>query len=118
MVTIDQVVGLYSIAKVYVIQKYLAHPLVKGMVPKYLFDLNIVQQRYEILTNVQIGLIMHLIGSHSIKIVVAKDIICTLASSNNLRNNKAIVKVPRVDKRNIKRGAEICMLLDTMNETF
>jgi len=40
MVTIDEVVGLDTITKANVIQKYLAHPLVKGMVPKYLFDLN------------------------------------------------------------------------------
>jgi hypothetical protein len=38
MVTIDEVVGLNSITKVDVVQKYLAHPLVKRMVPKYLFD--------------------------------------------------------------------------------
>jgi hypothetical protein len=40
MVIVDEVVGSDSITKVDVIQKYLAHPLVKGMVPKYLFDLN------------------------------------------------------------------------------
>jgi hypothetical protein len=34
MVTIDEVVGLNSTTKANVIQKYLAHPLVKGMVPK------------------------------------------------------------------------------------
>jgi CRISPR/Cas system-associated exonuclease Cas4 (RecB family) len=50
MVTIDEVVGLNSTTKVDVIQKYLAHPLVKGMVSKYLFDLSNVQQKHEVLT--------------------------------------------------------------------
>jgi hypothetical protein len=40
MVIVDEVVGSYSITKADVIQKYLAHPLVKRMVPKYLIDLN------------------------------------------------------------------------------
>jgi hypothetical protein len=40
MVTINEVVGQNSIAKVDVIQEYLGHPFVKGMVPKYLFDLS------------------------------------------------------------------------------
>lgn len=40
MVTMDEVVGLDSIPKADIIQKYLVHPLVKGMVPKYLSDLN------------------------------------------------------------------------------
>jgi hypothetical protein len=41
------------------------------------------------------------------KIVVAKDIVCTLISSNNLHNNKAIARVLGVDRRNIKRGWDI-----------
>jgi hypothetical protein len=118
MVTRDEVVGLNSTTKVDVIQKYLAHPLVKGMVPKYLFDLSNVQQKHEVLTIVQTCLVMHMTSSCLTKIVVAKDIVCTLISSNNLHNNKAIVRVLGVDRRNIKRGWEKRVLLSIMNETL
>jgi hypothetical protein len=40
VVTVDEVVGLDSTIKANVIQKYLAHPLVKGMVPKYFSNLS------------------------------------------------------------------------------
>lgn len=40
MVIVDEVVGSDTITKADVIQKYPVHALVKGMVPKYLFDLN------------------------------------------------------------------------------
>jgi hypothetical protein len=88
------------------------------MVLKYLFDLSNVQQRPKILTNVQTCLVMHLTSSCLTKIVVAKDIVCTLTSSNNLHISKAIARELGVDRRNIKMGWEKRVLLDTMNETF
>jgi hypothetical protein len=52
MIIVDEVVGLDSTIKANVIQKYLAHALVKGMVPKFFFDLSNGKQRHEVLTNV------------------------------------------------------------------
>jgi hypothetical protein len=98
MITIDEVVGLDSTTKADVIQKCPAHPLVKGMIPKHLFDLSNVQQKHEVLTNVQTCLVMHLTSSCLTKIVVAKDIVCTLASSNNLHSSKAIARKLGVDR--------------------
>jgi hypothetical protein len=118
VVIIDKVVGLVSTIKVDVIQKYLVHVLVKGMVPKYLYDLNNVQQIHEVLTNVQIGLITHLTCSHPTKIMVVKEIVYTFISYDNLHSNKAIARVLRVDRQNIKRGVEKHVLLDTMIEAF
>jgi hypothetical protein len=77
VVIVDEFVGLNSTIKVDVIQKYLVHLLVKGMVPKYLFNQNNVQQRHEVLTNVQTCLVMHLTSSCPTNIVVAKDIVYT-----------------------------------------
>jgi hypothetical protein len=81
MVIVNEVVGSDSITKTDVIQKYFAHLVVNGMVPKYLFDLNNVYQRHEVLTNVQTSLITHLTNSHLKKIKIVKDIVSTFTSS-------------------------------------
>lgn len=81
MVIVNEVVGSDSITKANVIQKYLVHLVVKGMVPKYLFDLNNIYQRHEVLTNVQTSLITHLTNSHLKKKMVVKDIVSTFTSS-------------------------------------
>ncbi len=119
MVIVDEVIGLDSTIKANVIQKYLAHMLVKGMVPKFFFYLNNGQRRHEVLTNVQTSLVTHLISSCPTKIVVVTDIVYTLASFDNLCSiSMATIKVLRANKQNIKRGLDICVLLDTMNEAF
>jgi hypothetical protein len=67
---------------------------------------------------VQTSLVTYLTGSHLKKTMVIKDIVCTFASSNNLRNNMTIAKVLGVDKQNIMEGVETHVLLNIMNETF
>jgi hypothetical protein len=81
MVIVNEVVGSDSITKTDVIQKYLAHLVVNGMVPKYLFDLNNVYQRHEVLTNVQTSLVTYLTNSHLKKIKIVEDIVSTFTSS-------------------------------------
>jgi transcription initiation factor TFIIIB Brf1 subunit/transcription initiation factor TFIIB len=50
--------------------------------------------------------------------VVAKNIVYTFTSYDNLHSSKAIAQVLRVDRKNIKRGVERCVLLDIVNEAF
>jgi hypothetical protein len=58
MVIIDEVVEKNYSAKMWVIRKYLGHSLINEMVPKYFSNLRNAQHRHEVLTNVQIGLVI------------------------------------------------------------
>jgi hypothetical protein len=51
------------------------------MIPEFLKDLDSIKWNLEILNNFKYGLITHLLGSRKIELVVAKNIICTLASN-------------------------------------
>lgn len=55
----------------------------------------------------------YLSGVRQSKIVMAKDIVCTLASSSNMENRRRVADVLGVDRRNLKRGMERRFLLDT-----
>jgi len=58
MVIINKVVEKKFSSKTWVIQKYLGHSLINEMVPKYFSNLKNAQHRHEVLTNVQIGLVI------------------------------------------------------------
>jgi hypothetical protein len=101
-----------------VFEKLLGHLLVKGMLPSYYSNISIVKHNQEVVENLKDGLSFHLVGEHNSKLVVAKDIVYTLASSQSLSSGQGITKVLGVDKRNIKNGIELCILLDTQSDTF
>ncbi len=61
-------------------EKSITQPL-DGMIPEFLKDLDSIKWNLEILNNFKYGLITHLLGSRKIELVVAKNIICTLASN-------------------------------------
>ncbi len=65
--------------------------------------LDSVKHNLEIVNNFKSGLTIHLLGSRKTKLVVAKDIFCTLASSQYVSSNKGVAKMLGVDKRNIKK---------------
>lgn len=63
------------------------------------------------------GLISHLVGSHQSKVVMAKDIACTLVAyahtiESGINSGRGIARLLGVDKWNIKRGMEQQILLD------
>jgi hypothetical protein len=64
-----------------VFKKFLGHSLVKGMLPSYYYDIFIVIHNQEVVENLRDGLSVHLVGQHHSKPIVAKDIICKLATS-------------------------------------
>ena len=52
------------------------------------------------------------------KIVMAKDIVCTLAASSNMGSNRRVADLIGVDRRNLRRGMERRLLLDTQQNAF
>jgi hypothetical protein len=51
------------------------------MIPDYLKDLDLIKHNLEIMSNFKSGLTIHLLGFYKIELVVAKNIVCTLASN-------------------------------------
>lgn len=102
---------------------FLCHPLVKGFLLPYLEDNALLKQSQGVLGNLKDGLISHLVGLYQSKLVMAKDIMCTLATSahtieSGINNGRSIARLLGVDKRNIKRGMEQQILLDTQKDVF
>jgi hypothetical protein len=65
-----------------------------------------------LIENFKFGLSSHAIGPWSNTLAMAKDIVCTFASSQ-MGNNKGVARVLGVDTRNIKKGFERKLLLKT-----
>ncbi len=63
------------------IGKFLSHSLLKDMVPPYLTNLRVVKHKYDVLQNMKEGINTHLAGCRKSKLIMAKDIVCTLTSS-------------------------------------
>jgi len=47
--------------------------------------------------------IEHLVGQKKFDLIIAKDIVCMLASGSTNSNNKVVAKVLSVDKHNVRR---------------
>lgn len=100
------------------IEKLLGQQLLHGMVPDFLVDPSKVKLRHSVLNNLKEGMVDHLIGVRQSKIVMAKDIVCTLASSSNMGSRRSVADVLGVDRRNLKRGMDRRLLLDTQQNAF
>jgi phage regulator Rha-like protein len=64
------------------------------------------------------GISMHLVGSKKSHLVMAKDIICTLASFENMTSSRFVAEVLGMDRRNIKKGINRQVQLDLENQAF
>jgi hypothetical protein len=64
-----------------VFEKFLGHSFATGMLPSYYSNISIVKNNQEVVENLRDGLNTHLVGQCHSKLVVAKDIVCTLATS-------------------------------------
>jgi hypothetical protein len=62
----------------------------EGYVPKYLQDLGKVKQNQVIVDNLKCGLSNYLKGQKTLPIVMAKDIVCTLAMFEKTCSNKQV----------------------------
>jgi hypothetical protein len=49
---------------------------------------------------------------------MVKDIICTFAFNQSLRSIREATRVLGVDRKNIKKGVQRCMMLDTSQNAF
>jgi hypothetical protein len=75
-------------------------------------------QNQEILNNMKFGITNHLVGPKKTQLVVAKNIICMLASGSLIGSSRNVVKVLGVDKRNIRKALERCVQMDIVNNAF
>jgi hypothetical protein len=81
---VDQLKGQNPWYQQLVMDKFLCHPLVQDFVPPYFKNVTNLKHSQQILGNLKEGLITHLVGH---KWVMAKDIMCTFASSSQLRKS-------------------------------
>ncbi len=80
-----------------VIQKFLNHSLLKDMGLPYLINPRVVKHKYDVLQNMKEGINTHWASCRKSKLVMAKDIVCTLTSSQSITSKRTIVKVLGVD---------------------
>lgn len=60
----------------------------------------------------------HLVGQQESKVVMAKDIVCSLIISHVMNNGRGIARLLGVDRWNIKKGMECKILLDIYKDAF
>jgi hypothetical protein len=79
--TINQLIDVPLEIQHEVIGKFLSHSLFKDMGPPYLINLGVVKHKYDVLQNMKESINTHLASHRKSKLVMAKDIVCTLTSS-------------------------------------
>jgi hypothetical protein len=65
-----------------IIEKVLSHDLLSGMLPSYLQDIKRLKQNEQLFENVHSSLIGHVTCQRAFKLALAKDSVCTFASSH------------------------------------
>jgi hypothetical protein len=116
--TAEHLEGVHPLVQNEVVCKFLGHPVVRDIVPTFLQDVSVVHQNHEVIRNMKTGILMHLAGSRKSHLVMAKDIICTLASSENITSSRSVADLLGVDRMNIKKGLDRRVQLDLENEAF
>jgi len=98
----DHFTGTSSSFKQIVFEKLFNHTLTKEIMLDYLQDLQKMKMNQKLIDNLRSILSSHLVSQKSSKTILAKDIICTLATSQSIGSFKKVVKILGVDKKNIK----------------
>jgi hypothetical protein len=101
-----------------VIKKFLSHSLLKDMGPPYLIDPGVVKHKYDVLQNMKEGINTHLASRRKSKLVMAKNIVCTLTSSQSITSKRVVARVLGVNRQNISKVVLRRAQLDIMNDTF
>jgi hypothetical protein len=73
----------------------------KGMIPPFLSNLETMKLQDSVMSNVRDGLKEHLVGVHQSQIVMAKDILCILATNSEVGSGRGLAGILGVDRRNI-----------------
>ncbi len=81
MFVVEQLKNLDCNTQKIVIENFLIHPLVKNMLPNYLANIHCVKTNERVISNLKTKMIDHLVGNKKSQIVVARDIVYTLAFS-------------------------------------
>ena len=85
-----------------------------GMIPPFLRNLDTVKFKHSVISALRDGMKDHLVGVHESKIVMAKDILCTLATNSHIGSGRGLVALLRIDMRNIIRAKGRRLLLDNV----
>jgi len=110
--------GFDIVAHNTILEKVVSHDILVDAMPPYLYDIKTLKHNLQLIENFRSRLREHLIESWSSKLVMAKEIICTLVASRSRGSNKGISWILKVDRRNIKKGIEKHMLLDISRNVF
>jgi hypothetical protein len=90
-----------------VLEKVVGHSLLKSYVPIFLQDMNLVKHSIKIVQNLNRGLSDHCTGVREQKLLMVKDIVCTLATANSSATSaRQMAKLLDVDRQNFKRSFE------------
>jgi hypothetical protein len=100
------------------IQKFLSHAVMKDIVPPFLIDLGTLKLQNSVISSVREGMTDHLVGSKPSKIVMAKNILCTFASSSHCGSGRGLAGLLGVDRRNIYHARSRRMVLDAGHDAF
>jgi hypothetical protein len=100
------------------VEKLLGHTCMADITPTYLTNLESVKLGHSILANVQEGIREHLVGAKTSKIIMAKDILCTFASKENVGSGRGVAGLLGVDRRNISKAHGRRVLLDSAEDAF
>jgi hypothetical protein len=100
------------------VHRFLAHNYMEDMIPSYLKDLETIKLQHSVFSSVREGIRDHLVGIKQSKLVMAKDILCTFASSSEVGSGRWLAGLLGVDRRNISRARGRRLLLDSGQNAF
>ena len=87
-------------------------------VPSYLSDVKALKEYYKIIENTRSVVETHTCSQKPMEIMMAKDILCTLASSSSSSSCRGMAGVLGINKWNIRRGIKRGIQLDGLNQPF
>jgi hypothetical protein len=100
------------------VQRFLGHSYMKEMIPPYLKDLQTIKLQQFVFSSIREGIKDHLVGVKQSKLVMAKDILCTFASTSEVGSGRGLAGLLGVDRRNISRARGRRVLLDVGQDAF
>jgi hypothetical protein len=100
------------------VQKFLGHSCMKGMIPPWRSNLDTIKLQHYVLSSLIEGVRDHLVGVRQSKLVMAKDILYTLASLSQVGSRRGVVGLFGVDRRNITKGRSRRLILDDGQDAF
>jgi hypothetical protein len=81
-------------------------------------DLDTIKLQHSVLSSVRESVRDHVLGVRESAIVMAKDILCTLASSSKVGSGREVARLLGVDRRNISKARSRRMVLDGSQDAF